>query len=211
MTDRWVELVAEKAGYEAVAFELSEARRRKEDGLLTEAVMRLGRATEAALYAVARELKVDLRLQIPQLASLQTALKGHEMRILKSRGTDDVKKLADLSKVLAQAIAALMEDVKGRRGESGERARGNDNILGELIEVVGEESSKRRLAQTKPLLQKIMKERNAGAHACPDGNRRETSAEVFPGLAEEFVEFIGTLLEVAIGERSRREFSTDAP
>ena len=201
-----IAVLARAAGYDAVAFELVEAEARVKGGLHTEAVMRLGRATEASLYAVAREFGVDLRLHIPQLNKLHGALKGLEVRFLKNRETSEVKKLADVSRLLSQAIAVLMESEETRAGKPGERVRANDGILSDLIEAMGDAASKRRLSKTKPLLSKIMKERNAGAHASPDGARRETDPDGFPSLADDFGAFIQTLIEVAIGERCHREF-----
>lgn len=198
-----IELAA-VAGYDAVAYELNEAKKRAEDQLTTEAVMRLGRATEATLYAVAREYEVNLQLHIPELAALQDSLRGTEAKILKNGDVSEVRKLADLSKQLAEAIAALMENEDSREGASGDRVRGNDSILSELILVVDDPASKRRLGQNRELLRSIMTQRNSGAHASPTGELRETDPSVFAGLAKDFESFIRTLLEVAIGEQSHR-------
>jgi hypothetical protein len=197
--------LAEAAGYEAVATELREAKLRTDAALLTEAIMRLGRATEATLYAAAREFGVRLHLHIPHLSDIQEKLRGFEARILKkSSSTDEVKKLSDISKQLSHTIALLMESESFREGTVGDRVRGNDSILNELIESIDDSGSKRRLGRTKELLQKIMRERNSGAHASPTGEPRETDPSVFPELAGEFQDFIRTIIEVAAGERSRR-------
>jgi hypothetical protein len=195
-----VQLLVKQAGYDAVAFELGEAQARSESGLYTEAVMRLGRATEATLYAVARKFGINLLLHIPQLAALQKAVRGIEVSILKNREASEVKKLADISKQLSQAIATLMENESSREGTSGDRPRGNDSILAELIEALSDADAKRRLGRTKGLLTKIMTERNSGAHASPDGTRRETDPGKFPELAKDFQEFIEILIEAASGE-----------
>lgn len=206
MIDDEVINLADAAGYAAVAFELKEANKRAQKQLMTEAVMRLGRATEATLYAVAREYGVNLQLHIPELAALQDSLRGIEAKILKSGDVSEVKKLAELSKQLSEAIAALMESEDSRGGASGDRVRGNDSILSELILAVDDPSSKRRLGQNKELLRSIMTQRNSGAHASLTGELRETDPSIFPGLAEEFLSFITAVLEVAIGERCHREF-----
>ena len=196
---------SERAGYGAVAIELQHAKQRASDKLWTEAVMRLGRATEATLYAVGREFGVKLQLHIPQLSDLQTTLRGHEAKILKrSNTTDEVKKLANISKQLSQTIALLMESESYREGREGDHPRGNDSILNELIEAIEDVDSKKRLAGTKTQLQAIMGERNAGAHASPSGEVRETDPEIFPNLSTDFQQFIRTLIDVAIGERARR-------
>jgi len=196
---------AEEAEYDAVAAELRHAQGRVSDKLWTEAVMRLGRATEATLYAAGREFGVKLQLHIPQLSELQTKLRGLESKILKrSSSTDEVKKLADISKQLSQTIASLMESESFREGAEGDRPRGNDSILNELIEAIDDSGAKRRLGAVKGQLQKIMQERNAGAHASPSGDPRETDPAIFPDLAAEFQQFIRTVIEVAVGERSRK-------
>ena len=194
---------AQEAGFNAVAHELIEASKRSEAKLYTEAVLRLGRATEASLYAVAREFGINLQLHIPKLAELQNALRGVEANILKKRDATEVKKLADISKQLAQAIAILMEDSESRNGKSGDRVRGNDSILNEIIDVIDEPGSKRRLGMNKPLLDKIMGERNSGAHASPTGELRETDLDRFPELEGDFQEFIESIIDVAIGQMSR--------
>jgi hypothetical protein len=196
---------AKEAGYDAVAIELGHAQDRARDNLWTEAVMRLGRATEATLYAAAREFGVKIQLHIPQLSDLQTKLRGHESKILKlSSSTEEVKKLADISKQLSQTIALLMESESSREGAEGERPRGNDSILNELIAAIDDSGAKRRLGAVKLQLQTIMQERNAGAHASPNGDPRETDPAIFPNLASEFEQFIRTVIDVAVGERSRK-------
>ena len=204
-------LLAEAAGYEAVAKELREAKLRTDAVLLTEAILRLGRATEATLYAAAREFGVRLHLHIPQLSDIQEKLRGFEAKILKkSRSTDEVKKLSDISKQLSHTIALLMESESFREGTVGDHVRGNDSILNELIESIDDSGSKRRLGKTKESLRKIMRERNSGAHASATGEQRETVPSVFPELASEFQDFIRTIIDVATGEKSRRMMQHDA-
>ena len=195
---------AEQFG-EAIAYELREAERRAEAGLYTEAVMRLGRATEAALYAVAREFGVNLHLQIPDLVALQQKLQGLEGKILKHPTSDEVHGLADVAHSLAKAISVLASDESARRGTEGERVRGNDSILKELIAVIENPAAQRRLGANNGLLRAIMDQRNSGAHACPRGGLRETDPAVYPQLEGQFDDFLGSLLEIALGERSRRE------
>lgn len=195
---------AEKAGYRAVAEELREAKSRAAACLYTEAVMRLGRATEATLYAAAREFEVSLQLHIPQLANLQDKLRGLELRILTHQTTDKVKELSALSTQLCEAIIALLESEVSRKGSEGPRPRGNDSILKALTEAIDGKEAKRRLGMTNGALQSIMKRRNAGAHASLSGDAQETDPSEFPDLATEFQAFIKTVIEVAIGERARR-------
>lgn len=196
--------LADAAGYDAISFELGKAKERADSQLFTEAVMRLGRATEATLYAVAREFDVDLKLHIPALAALQESLIGAETMIMKSGGAAEVKLLANVSKKLSLAVADLMECENSRKGISGERVRGNARILNELILVVGDPSSRRRLKKNKELLNSVMNQRNSGAHACPIGSKREIDPGCFPKLAADFQDFIRAVIEVSIGERSRR-------
>jgi hypothetical protein len=205
MIDLTLIKLAHAAGYTAVASELEKANERASGKLWTESVMRLGRATEAVLYAVAREYHIDLQLHIPELSDIQNSLQGVQVNILKKQSTVEVKKLADLSKQIASAIAVLMENDCSRKGCAGGRPRGNDSILNELIEVIEDPNSKRRLGANKTLLAKVMNERNLGAHASPSGEDRETDPSAFPELAKDFQDLIQTILEVAIGERINRQ------
>jgi hypothetical protein len=194
---------ARAADLDAVAHELVEASSRASAGLYTEAVMRLGRATEATLYGAAREFGIKLQLHIPKLGELQDALRGVEAGILRKGHADEVRKLADISKQLAQAIVLLMEDSDARSGQTGERVRGNDSILSEIVGAIEDPSAKRRLGLNKGLLLEIMGERNSGAHASPTGDLREADRAIFPELEEKFYEFIEAILDVTIGKRSR--------
>jgi hypothetical protein len=115
-----------------------------------------------------------------------------------------VKKLSDISKHLSHTIALLMESETFREGIEGDRPRGNDSILNELIAAIEDPASQRRLSASKELLKKIMQERNSGAHASPSGEPRETDPSIFPNMVSDFQEFIRTIVEVAVGERSRR-------
>lgn len=193
---------AELAEFTAVAHELHAAASRYQAGLFTEAVMRLGRATEASLYAVAREFGINVNLHIPALSVLQDSILGMQARILKIRTTEEVKKLAVISKQLSEAIAVLMEDADSRSGVSCDRPRGNNAILSEVVAAVGDPGSKRRLGMNGPLLEKIMRQRNAAAHAALTGELREIEAVDFSQLAEDFQEFIDCILDIAIGRMS---------
>lgn len=205
MTEEELIKYAQNADFDAVAAELRQAIFLASRDLYTESVMRFGRATEATLYAVGREFGVKLQLHIPQVSDLQSNLRGLEAKILKkSKSTDNVKKLSDISKQLSQTIAILMESESFREGTECDHPRGNDSILKELIAAIEHPESQQKLIATKQLLEKIMHERNAGAHASPTGELRETDPAIFPDLASEFQHFIRTVMEVAVGERGRR-------
>jgi hypothetical protein len=212
MIDESLIKLADEAGCEALAIELRRADERARAGQFTEGVMRLGRATEAALYAAAREFHVKIRLHIPQLSQLQAKLRGIEAKIIQShRSTDQVKSLADLSKQLSQAIAELMEREDLRAGTDSNAPRNASSILNELKEVVESSDSKRRLGMIQSTLQKVMDARNGGAHACPTGASREADPAEFPQLAQDFGDVIRTVIEVLVGERSRRTSPAIAP
>jgi hypothetical protein len=200
-----VQFLAEEAGYDAVAFELGEAKARSESGLYTEAVMRLGRATEATLYAVAREFGIQFDLQILKLRLLQNDLRGIESRILKTIDVIEVGALEKLANEdLPNVINQLKSDEMMRRGKSGDSPQGVNSILRDLIATIVDDSARRRLKAKNQLLSSVMKARNTGAHASLTGDRRETDPECFPQLASDFQDFIQALIEVAVGERAHR-------
>jgi hypothetical protein len=147
---------------------------------------------------------VDLHLQIPNLVKLEEEIGRFEGKILKHPTSQEVHGLADVAHSLAKTISVLASDERARRGTEGDRVRGNDSILKHLIAVIEDPASKRRLGAKCPLLTSIMQRRNSGAHACLQGKLRETPREAYPQLEAEFDEFLQTLLEIALGERSRR-------
>jgi hypothetical protein len=203
---------AHEAGCKALAIELRMANERARAGQFTEGVMRLGRATEAALYAAANEFGMKIRLHIPQLSQLQARLRGIEAKIIKShRTTDQVRSLADLSRQLSQAIADLMESEDLRAGKDSDAPRSPSSILNELKEIVESPNSRKRLNMIVGTLRTVMDARNGGAHACPTGATREADPDEFPQVAQDFSDVIRTVIEVLVGERSRRRSSELIP
>jgi len=206
MIDQHLIEFADSAGYSAVSEELRRAEHLIQNSLFTEATMRLGRATEASLYAVSREFGINLQIRIPELSKIQNKISQLEAAILKKKTTAEVKKLSILSKELSEAIAELMENEDLRSGAEQDGSRGNDGIFKEIMASLDGESSKKRLGSKVELLRKIMDQRNNGAHACPFGSIREIEAQSMPSLLEDFQDFIRTLLDTSVGERARRAF-----
>jgi hypothetical protein len=203
---------ADSAGYSAVSEELRRAEHLIQNSLFTEATMRLGRATEASLYAVSREFgrNLQIRIRIPSLSNIQNRISQFEAEILKKKTTAEVKQLSIISKELSEAIAELMEKEDLRSGAEQDGPRGNDRIFREIISSLDDKSARDRLKSKEQLLRKIMNQRNNGAHACPFGNIREIEVYSMPSLLEDFQDFIQTLLDASVGERARRAFAEAA-
>jgi hypothetical protein len=206
MIDQHLIEFADSAGYSAVSEELKRAEHLIHNTLFTEATMRLGRAAEASLYAVAREFGINLQIRIPELSKIQNKISQFEASILKKKTPTEVKKLSIISKELSDAIAELMENEDLRSGAEQDGSRGNDSIFKEIISSLDDESEKKRLGSKVELLRKIMDQRNNGAHACQLGTIREIESLSMPSLLEDFQDFIQTLLDAAVGERARRVF-----
>jgi hypothetical protein len=206
MIDQQLIEFAKSAGYNVVYEELKRVNELIKNKLFTEATMRLGRATEATIYAVAREFGINLQLHIPELSNIQTQIRQFEASILKKKTTIEVKKLSNISKQLSDAIAELMENEDLRSGSEHAGSRGNDSIFKEIIFLIDDKPTQKRLGQKVELLRSIMDQRNNGAHACPLGNIREIDCRSMPSITENFQDFIQTLLEAAVGDRARRAF-----
>src|SRR5687768_5889266 len=81
-----------------------------EAGFVTEAGLRLGRAVEAALYSIARDLDVSLTDKvIGDIEAIRKTLQDQGIDIMrKAQDVDPVRRLAEVTKSLSEAIAYLI-------------------------------------------------------------------------------------------------------
>lgn len=193
----------------AIVHELQRANELKKAGLYTEATMRCGRAVEASLYAVAVEFGVSVvGKNIEELARLGDALRSAEVNVMRKKSSEEVRSLSNLSKGLSEAIARLAEDASARAGSENHIPRANEAILRDLVQAIGDASAKRRLEAKKELLREIQDARNVGAHAALTGDLREVDEAEFHRVIGLVNEFLGSLFDIALGERARRVFTT---
>lgn len=196
----------------ASAREFDLACRLQEAGFLTESGLRLGRAVEAGLYAVARELVLPLTdTVVREIEHLCSGLreKGHEIM----RGPEDaskVRQLADVSKNLSEAIAYLVEYPERRKGVPRDAPRRSEALAREMIKLVPEVSLKAQLGRQKLVLRDIQDARNNTAHADIDGGARELSTDEYQKLRKDVEEYLLTLCKVMIGIRASKEEDREA-
>jgi hypothetical protein len=189
----------------AVARELTRAEQLAEQGFYSEAGLRLGRAIEAGLYSIARELNIDLTNRtITTLANLTGSLRGAEINIMRKRTLDEVRLLSNVAKTLSDSIARLAQDEVLRGGALSEHPRPNEQLFRELVQKVADTNVRRRLEASKDLLRTIQEHRNAAAHAALDGSERELDEVDYEDLVEETDLFLASLLDCIISERARR-------
>src|SRR4051794_36750604 len=102
----------------SVSRELEKSRTLLEAGHSTEAALRLGRAVEAILYAIANEFGIELKnREIKILADLQQSIRTAEVALIRDPSIEKVLALAKISQRLSEAIARLAEDDQSRKGE----------------------------------------------------------------------------------------------
>jgi hypothetical protein len=191
----------------AIAHELQRANKLEEIGLYTEATMRLGRAIEASLYAVAREFGVSIVARsIEDLTKLRDALRSAEVNVMRKQSSEMVRSLSNLSKSLCEAIARLAEDTPRRAGKENDNPRPNEQILRDILHTLNEPTAKRLLEAKMEFLREIQDARNAGAHASLDGQLREVDKEKYHRVTGLVSELLGSLFDIALGERARKAF-----
>jgi hypothetical protein len=192
--------------FAAVAHELAESRRRSANGLHTEAVLRLGRATEASIYAAAEKFGIDPTLGIRELANLHAELAGTESRILKSTTADEVHHHFDnLTKRLARVAKDMQGDFTKAQGRAGQTPRGSSRILKDIQLNATKSHTKRKADRTRTLLRHVMNARNDSAHASPHGHIREVIPPDFDRLRDDGVELILSIILFTLGQASRRD------
>jgi hypothetical protein len=192
---------------EAVHSEFRRADRLAQSEYFTEAVVRLGRGVEAALYATARELSVDLTHRvIKDLEKIRSDLQGRQVKLLQHQTDDAVRELANVSKLLAESIALLSVNKDSRAGELDEQPRANEQLLKELITSVRDDSVGRRLAEGLGLMRNVQGQRNRAAHASIDGTPQEFSADEYDNIRTGALKIVELLTDVLLGVRAAKEW-----
>jgi len=175
-----------------------------EAGFVTEAGLRLGRAIEAALYSIARDLDVSLTDKvIEDIEAIRKTLRDRGIDIMrKAQDGSQVRRLAEVSKSLSEAIASLIGDDKRREGAPAMEPRRVEAQVRELIQSAADDLTKAKLKRQQGVLASIRDARNKAAHADPSGGVRELAAEEYEVLLASVKEFLGVLIYIAIGVRA---------
>lgn len=173
----------------------------------TEATLRLGRALEAGIYAVARLMNIDLTATAKvnhELESVQSKLEEAQDKIWLSRSPDNIALLTDVMKRLSDAMATLLQSPNEQLAKTGKiQARSNLKLYSSLINTVTDPALKTKLGLGKIKVKEIQDIRNNAAHAALDGSEREIDKTNFQELIQIFKEVMETLFEVFIAEQSR--------
>jgi len=205
-----------KAGdFKAVSHELTESQERMGMGLYTEAILRLGRATEASVYAAADTFGIDPTVGIREFSDLHGKLTGTESLIIKSRSSGDVDQhLDEFTKQLQTVVEAMRKDFRvdfsKTNGEAGQSPRGSLRLLKDVHLNATKPHTRRKAKRTHTLLRQVMGARNDSAHAAPDGRIREVVAKDVGPLLDDGVELITSVILFALGQTSRKRRSASA-
>lgn len=203
---RFLQELALVAGYEALAYELAESEKRSDADLYTEAILRLGRATEASVYAAAGEFEIDPTLGIPELANLQRDLAGTESLILKSENPQEVDRCLRLFyEKLERAADCIRADFQKSQGEAGLSPRGTSRVLKDIHLKASASHTRRKAERTATLLRHVMRARNSSAHAAPDGRIQKIEAADFDRLYNDGAELIVSILLFVLGRVSHKK------
>lgn len=173
----------------------------------TEATLRLGRALEAGIYAVARLMDIDLTATAKvnyELESVQLKLEQAQDKIWLSRSPDNIALLTDVMKRLSDAMATLIQSPNEQLKKTGKtQARSNSKLYLSLSDKVADSYLKNRLSSTMSQVIKVQNVRNSAAHAALDGSEREIDKANFEELISTFIKVMEILFEVFIAGQSR--------
>jgi uncharacterized membrane-anchored protein YhcB (DUF1043 family) len=173
----------------------------------TEATLRLGRALEAGIYAVARLMNIDLTATAKvnyELESVQSKLEEAQDKIWLSRSPDNIALLTDVMKKLSDAMATLIQSPNEQLKKTGKtQARSNSKLYLSLADKVTDSYLKNRLRSTMTQVIKVQNIRNNAAHAALDGSEREIDKADFEELISTFINAMEILFEVFIAGQSR--------
>lgn len=170
-----------------------------EKGFYTEATVRLGRCIERCLYGTGIELGLDIKnREISCLSGLNHTLRDVEIQVIKHRNIEHVRKLANISKRLCEAILELVQNPDCREGRLNEYPRRNEQLFREILLLV-DESTKRRLESQRELLREIQTLRNLAAHASAEGEMNEISQQSYLNFEQNVSALLETLLNFRIG------------
>lgn len=195
----------------AIERELRRAEQLAGHGFYTEAGLRLGRAVEAALYGVAIEFGLDLTNRvIDELKGLQDMLRQSQANLLRDPSSDNVRGLSNISKRVAECIARLAEEPAKRQGTLEESPRPNEQLYRELISLIEDKPSRRRLREVEERLRTIQGARNFAAHAALDGAERELDQQSYEDLSSEVEQFLSRLFDFRLGHQSEGVWSVAA-
>ena len=188
-----------------VAAEYEQAARLASMSLFTEAVLRLGRATEAALYQVAREAGLGLTdTSIPDLKNVVQAVQQAQVGVIRRRSIEEVKNLSNISRMLSAAIAVLANDESCRAGCPEDSPKRTEQLFREIIQSTDDIGLQRRLAREQATVRQIQDQRNQAAHATPDGSHREFDPQAYDDMLKQVEIFLETILAVLIGIRAKK-------
>ncbi len=172
-------------------------------GFYTEAGLRLGRAWEAAMYAAAREFNLPLTdVTIEEIDNLRRQLQDRMGKIIQEKTPNAVRGLAEISKKLSEAIAALTENAVAREGQPSESPRRTDALLREFLRIAPTSRLQRQLAREGSETAIIRKLRNRVSHAALDGGERELSKDQYTEMNEAVENFLVALTGAVLGFRA---------
>ena len=173
----------------------------------TEATLRLGRALEAGIYAVARLMDIDLTATAKvnhELEGVQSKLEVAQDKIWLSRSPENIALLAGVMKRLSDAMATLVQSPNEQLTTAGKiQARSNLKLYSSLINKVADPGLKAKLGAETSQVKEIQVIRNSAAHAALDGSEREIDKANFQRLIRIFITVMEILFEVFIAEQSR--------
>jgi len=135
------------------------------------------------------------------LDNIQQQIQEAQVRITSEQSVQEVRKLANVIKKIADAIATLIEDPSQRVGELKEdRARPNEQLYRELIQRIDDDAQKAKLGKEMVQIRAMQTIRNHAAHAALDGTEREINKEEYIELTKKLSTVMGTLFEGAYPE-----------
>lgn len=188
----------------AIVRELNHSKNLADNNFFTEASLRIGRAVEASLYSIAREIGVNLNnLKIAKLSNITDSVRKAEVDIIRKGSNDEIRSLANISKLLSETIAHLTENGDLRKGQLDSLPRPNEQLLRELLQIIDDDEKRRRLSIGPAFLRKIQEYRNDAAHASLDGSEREIDKENYEILLKETNDFLTLLFDFILGERAK--------
>ncbi|MDA7525304.1 hypothetical protein N8667_06945 [Verrucomicrobia bacterium] len=205
----------------SVSKELKQAKALLDSKFMTESGLRLGRATEAALYSTARELGISLSdKSIQKLGMIREKLSQYENEITQSASANSEndqdldssdKKILNLAKVSSDLSKAIWELTKDKTSRVGVESLGTKNIHSiskEILRLMQGSQTKTNFKKHMDLIKAIFKTRNDTAHSSHNCADRELESKQYFELLDNCELLLNVLLAIHIGAISEKNYNT---
>ncbi|HZH98912.1 MAG TPA: hypothetical protein VEX38_08065 [Fimbriimonadaceae bacterium] len=169
--------------------------------------MRLGRAVEAALYAVGRNFSLDLtNREVAELQKVRNEIDSAQAQILRNPSrSPEARHFQNIIRLVEAAQTIISESETVRRGRLSIQPKNNQRLLKEIREALSDPLLRFRFRSLDPIASGVQTRRNQAAHADQTGALREMDEPEYVELRKSATEIIDAAAAAMLGERARRQ------